>query len=366
LQVEVVTVPTYGTLRETIGKRVLSAGDVLDMNFTYPSAFEMKVEYTGSSNYFNSPSTNWDGTSISGTNAFGDDKFSVRALALDGSDLISLTSTVSIEVINVNDASILTGPEQGLSVYAYSSLLGDDDTYPSTLTLSGIDLTSVDGDVDFVKVRITCDFGKVYINSANLSRLDFTSSQYCYASSQSLTCKNAYGDGYRDMIYLGTPSDVATSLDDMTYTCSTEDVVDKCVIKVYDGAGGNCMPKSLLNARRDGTHTDDDSGDVSSYLTHAALVSGSSSSVQCYDIEQWFNVSVLKFAAAAARSSNECTGACINWKIVVVIVIAVFACCIGTPVYLQRKYTNYVNRLIGLALYDSDDEEDPGSVSARL
>jgi hypothetical protein len=179
LQVEIVTVPAHGTLRETIGKRVLSAGDILNTNLT-SSMREVQIEYTSDADYFSTPSTEWDGTALSNAN----DYFTFRARAIDDSQLVSVTTRMSIEVINVNDASILTGPQGDLSVYAFSILDGDDDgldQFPTTLTLSGIDLTSVDGDVDFVKVRITCEYGKIYINDANLSKLDFTSSQYCYS-----------------------------------------------------------------------------------------------------------------------------------------------------------------------------------------
>jgi hypothetical protein len=127
---------------------------------------------------------------------------------------------------------------------------------------------------------------------------------FVVVSKQVLNCKNAYGGGYRDIIYLGTPSDVATSLDDMTYTCGSSYVDDFCEITVYDGAGGDCMTKSQLKTRRDGSHTEDDSGDVSSYLTHAALVSGSSSSVQCYEIKTNFTVSVGAFAAVALANQS--------------------------------------------------------------
>jgi hypothetical protein len=128
------------------------------------------------------------------------------------------------------------------------------------------------------------------------------------------------------------------------------------------------MTQTLLDERRDGSHTDDSSGDVSSYLSPSALLTGSSTTDVCNAIEERFNVTVLEYAITAAGDSSSCKGPLcgLNWKIWVAIVAVLLCICIGIPVYIQRRYTNYINKLLGLAMYDSDDEADADTAQARL
>ncbi len=112
-------------------------------------------------------------------------------ISFDGSGLASLVSTLQITVINVNGPSTIQGPtgpsgaEPGttLKVYALSMLQGSKvyPKYPTSVRVGGVVVTGgSDGDLDFVKVRVQCEYGVVFLNTKNISRLDFTSITYCY------------------------------------------------------------------------------------------------------------------------------------------------------------------------------------------
>lgn len=112
-----------------------------------------------------------------------------------------------------------------------------------------------------------CAYGKFSINASTtttLDELDFSSDGYCLIG-QELTCKNAYGEGFSETVFLGPPSAVARALNGLQYWSNSKNYKDECSVTVYDGAGGDCMTLAMLEERRDGKHTSDDSGDVSIY-----------------------------------------------------------------------------------------------------
>lgn len=103
---------------------------------------------------------------------------------------------------------------------------------------------------------------------------------------QPLLCKNAYGNGYKDIVFNGVPSAVNLALDGLTYISSQSNVDDQCSVTVYDGAGGDCLPLEALQERRDGSHSSDDSGDVSVYTLDGR------GRAQCYASTSNFTVSL--------------------------------------------------------------------------
>jgi hypothetical protein len=311
-------------------------------------------------------------------------------------------------------AAALTGggSEESSSDEAAAAAVAAAALEPTTLTVTGLTVTSGDGDggLDVVKCRIACTHGKVSINPSNATkRLDFTSFEYCESFLQSLSCLNPHGDGYSETVFLGQPEDVAVALSDLTYVCTTPLVTDTCTVTVYDGAGGECMPLTLLQERRDGSHTQDGSGAASSYASReavaAAVASGSSNPAeggtsagsssgssedwqQCYTSEVAFTVVVQDYAGAGLEAPeascyatfgvdslpkvwraavSEDKQLCVQLKYLVVGFILLLAVLIGVPLYVQRTCQERLNYLIGLDQYDSDnDSEDEGSARAKL
>jgi len=112
---------------------------------------------------------------------------------------------------------------------------------------------------------------------------------------QPLLCKNAYGNGYKDIVFNGAPSAVNLALGGLTYISGESNVVDHCSITVYDGAGDDCLPLAALQERRNGKHSTDKSGDVSIYTRDG------SGGVQCYVDTSNFTVSTYRRLSAPER-----------------------------------------------------------------
>jgi hypothetical protein len=157
LWVEIVSVPSHGSLMDPATNLTLKVGDVLATGLAWPSVSQVAIIYTGEAGYFNQPSSVWDGSSL-GT---ATDSFTFRvAAATDGSGLQSLAVTQSIAVVNVNDAPVLTGPtingssSFSLSATNYAYGFEGEAKYPQILMMAGLRLTpDSDGDVDFIKVQ---------------------------------------------------------------------------------------------------------------------------------------------------------------------------------------------------------------------
>jgi len=357
MRVELVTVPSHGTLTEAgHPNRTLLPGDFLFANLTWPSVQALTLEYTGADDFFNWPATDWDGAA----RGDGDDAFTFRALSLEGDGLASVVRTQRVRVTNVNSATALAVPidyEAKQSLYAYSSFAGDDDgldEFPTTLVVSGVNVSAPDGDVDVVKVRIACEHGKVTINPADVDSLDFTSSAYCEHPTQNPSCKNPFGNGYAETVFLGTPSAVTTALDGFSYVCATSHVTDTCVVQVFDGAGGSCMPAALLNARRSGAKTTDATGAASSYLSPAAIAGGATGTAgaQCYASVFNFTVAVGDFAVVAfALSQPSCAYPyCLPLPYFLAIVLVLFVALASCCMTLQQRYQAELRALVGLDL----------------
>ena len=219
----------------------------------------------------------------------------------------------------------------------------DDDRFPTVLTLTGISVSDADLNVDVIKCQITCQLGRFTLNPQAVSQLDFTSTQYCLTGIQNLKCTGDSADE-GDAVFLGTPTAVSKALEDMTYETPVDQTEDTCFITIYDGAGDNCMPEELLDERREDT-------DGSSSIYDST----------CFVASVNFTITALEFAFEASSSADGCdsvTGFCILWYYWIMIVVALFCCLVSLCLAIQKKWGQHIQVLIGMAAYDSDEEEE--------
>ena len=169
-------------------------------------------------------------------------------------------------------------------------------------------------------MRVSCSHGKVWIhtNESSLHEpeyLDFTSAEYCGSGTSSLPCKNPYGNGYSEFVFVAVPSRAAKALSALQYASWVPRIVDTCVIEVYDGAGDLYMPLAKLNSRRDGSHVSDKSGATSSYLRPVDLQNGAKGNLQCYVSSTSFSVRVNGYQTRNGMDFSETCTATICLKI---------------------------------------------------
>jgi len=135
----------------------LKIGDYLATGLAWPSVSQVGVVYTGEDNYFNEPSTAWDGSALTAlsSDSSSSDAFTFRVVSqIDG--FTSKPATQSLPVVNVNDASVVHGPlnASSLSIFAYSAFYDnleyDRESPPHVLELAGLSVTTADGNVDAV------------------------------------------------------------------------------------------------------------------------------------------------------------------------------------------------------------------------
>lgn len=266
---------------------------------------------------FNTPKTRWDESPIDVENCY------VVYFAHDCNfpEIRSPNATQQVAVLNVAERANVSVTPAEFSIYALSADTGDDGNYPTLLNLANeavVSLTDLDRDVDALRVSITCDSGLVSLSRDSLHLADFNSQEYCRSRGGGSDteerspwyCKGSGSDD-RTMTFVATPSNAETLLSRLTFK-SFEAKVDAIVtIRVYDGAGGDCLAKSQFKTFS---------------LRRSCGVSESS-----------IVVHVKEFAALAA--ANDAGDSAISWQLFLAFatIILFFLCCCCCYVRLRCR-----------------------------
>lgn len=244
-------VPEHGSLLSVTTNSTLMPGDALDMNCTdtnymgYISCVSSLI-YLPNRNYFNSPTSKWNGDEVGGTLAT--EIFSFYAVASNNGEY-SNEAVQDIRVINSNDPSVLQCPKQvqhvqavGTSIYARgASFIPLDST-----AIRGISIADLDKGVDVVKVKLFATFGLLSLNESYVALLDFNSAAFCYEADDP-QCVGS-GDGDRELIFFAEPSHAQMALNGMAYQSLISNVVDTINIIVLDGANGDCLSETKFSS----------------------------------------------------------------------------------------------------------------------
>ena len=161
---------------------------------------------------------------------------------------------------------------------------------------------------------------------------------------------NAYGDRFSETIFLGPSSVVAQALNGLQYWSNSKNYEDHCSIVVYDGAGEDCMALSMLEDRRDGTHSSDSSGSSSVYTRDGSGAGG----IQCYASNVTWTVAVGDFPYRHWCQSS--IGVCFSLRQVLGAFFLLIILCFAGPIYCRSKVAAFARASAALAMYDSDSE----------
>ena len=174
LRVQIVQPPSHGILRDPANGHELRIGDLLNANISWPQVPSIEVQYTSFPGYFSSPATDWEGLPLLNHEEEGD-AFTFRVVGAGGG-FVSQKGSITVQVVNVNDPSVLEGPDANpgieisvddvvAEVYASRSLsffvdddgndtVDEDGQNTMKAVIKGVKLqdTGLDFDVDVVKV----------------------------------------------------------------------------------------------------------------------------------------------------------------------------------------------------------------------
>lgn len=250
-------VPQHGSLLRAATYHTLAPGDTLETNCTetnytgYLTCVSSLV-YLPNRNYFNSPTSKWNGDEVGGS--LETELFSFYAVANNNGEY-SNEEVQDIRVINSNDPSVVQCPNQAQHVQAVgtSVYVRGADFFPLDNTAIGeVLIADVDKGVDVVKVKISATFGLLSLNKSYVSLLDFNSAAFCYEADDSQCMGSGTGD--RDLIFFAEPSHAQMALNGMVYQSVISDVLDTINITVFDGVNGDCLSetKFLSGSMRQG------------------------------------------------------------------------------------------------------------------
>lgn len=242
-------VPEHGSLLRATTNSTLMTGDALDTDCTdtnymgYLSCVS-SLMYLPNRNYFNSPTSKWNGDEVGGT--LEADIFSFYAVASNNGEY-SNEAVQDIRVVNSNDPSVLQCPKHvqyvqavGTGVYARGvGFVPLDST-----AIGGVSITDLDKGVDVVKVKVFASFGLLSLNEMYITLLDFNSAAFCYEADTSQCVGSGTGD--RELIFIAEPSHAQMALNGMVYQSVISNVVDTINIIVLDGANGDCLSENKL------------------------------------------------------------------------------------------------------------------------
>lgn len=242
--VEIVEPPLHG--RIISGGRTVHNGSVLNGEIILNNKqvkSGLVVEYLGRKDYFSLPDVSWNGTKL----RTKPDSFVYRLRTADGA--VSSSAIQYVNVRNVNNPTNISfsfptnSPffaSQKIIIYAFSNLGSggpqQGSEYPTTAVLTGFLLDDPDLDTDVVKVVIStaAATGRLTLNSAAMSQIDFNSQFFCFNGACPWKCR---GSGVSDslMIFVAAPSAISAAINGMTYQSIGAFVQDNVTISIYDG-----------------------------------------------------------------------------------------------------------------------------------
>lgn len=235
-------VPERGSLLRVDTNATLAPGDTLGTTCTGPLGCVSSVKYLPKKDYFNWPTSKWNGerVSIGG----GAEYFSFFAVANDNMEY-SNEVVQEIQVTNSNDASGLWCPTQlhnvqavGISVYSSGTSFVPLDR----IVIRGISIFDPDNGVDVVKVTVSTLFGLLSLNIDHIGLLDFNSATYCYEGETSQCFGSGTSD--RDLTFIAEPRHAQMALDGMAYQSVVSDVKDDINITIFDGINADCLDEA--------------------------------------------------------------------------------------------------------------------------
>lgn len=239
LSLVLTVVPERGSLLRIDTNATLVPGDALGSTCTEPPACVSSVRYVPQKDYFNWPTSKWNGAGVSGSG--GAENFSFFAVANDNSEF-SNEVVQEIRVMNSNDPSGLWCPTQpqkveavGISVYSSSTGFVPHDR----IVIRGVSIVDPDHGVDIVKVKVSTLFGLVSLNLDHIGLLDFNSASYCYDGATS----QCFGSGTseKDLVFFAEPRYAQMALDGMVYQSLVSNVRDNINVTIFDGVNGDCL-----------------------------------------------------------------------------------------------------------------------------
>lgn len=235
-------VPDRGSLLRVDANNALAPGDTLETTCTEPTTCVSSVRYLPNKDYFNSPTSKWNGDGVSGSG--GEEFFSFYAVANDNREY-SNEVVQEIQVTNSNDPSGLQCPTQphdvqavGISVYSSTANFVPLDK----IVVRGFSIDDPDNGVDIVKVKVSANFGLLSLNMDYIGLLDFNSATYCYDGEASQCFGSGTSD--RDMVFFAEPGHAQMALDGMVYQSVASNVRDDINITIFDGANGDCLDEA--------------------------------------------------------------------------------------------------------------------------
>lgn len=232
-------VPERGSLLRIGTNATLAPGDTLRTTCTDLLVCVSSVTYAPAKDYFNWPTSKWNGEWVSGEG--GTEYFSFFAVAHDTGEY-SNEVVQEIQVTNSNDPSGLWCPTQshsvqavGIGVYSSSTSFVPLDR----VVVLGVSIVDPDNGVDIVKVKVSTLFGLLSLNLDHIDLLDFNSANYCYEGETSQCFGSGTSD--RDMVFFSEPRHAQTALDGMVYQSVASNVRDEVNITIFDGVNGDCL-----------------------------------------------------------------------------------------------------------------------------
>ncbi|GMI10506.1 hypothetical protein TrRE_jg5187 [Triparma retinervis] len=223
----------------------------------------VNVKYVGNKDYFNFPEMMFNGSSVDSEW----DRFKYNAVVSASTDAKSLPKTQRVKVINKNDRTDMTGPEETVFVYALSSAdKSERETfceveenkekkecvYGGVARITGINVKEVDKNVDRVRVSIKSETGNGLV-ALNLEHLDLANFVDCnypkpnsdFDKNRPWKCKGD-GDLRSETVFVAQPRDLNLLFDGLRYENSVKNSVDNVTITIYDGINGEmgCIPKA--------------------------------------------------------------------------------------------------------------------------
>lgn len=226
IMVEIVSLPSQGNLKYN--------GQPVQQGALLPTDHDVvtQLTYDGvAPDFFNTPHSTADGTFL----GLQPDSFDFRLVEMSNVGAKSNVTKVLIRVVNVNDVPELTLPEQ-VYLNGETTSLG----HPF-YTISGIHIDDdKDRDVDKIRVDVEALHGNGQL-SLNQNYLDLAEFSRC--SIRTFSDWRCKGDGRRgtSMTFIATPSDANLLLSRLTYTPYHRETEDEIRIRVYDGAGSDCL-----------------------------------------------------------------------------------------------------------------------------
>lgn len=238
LAVQVMSLPSHGTLYAS------NNGTKIEVDSIFPfsgNATGISVMYKlDSTEYFNVPETNAHGADLHlPLEAFNFRIVSINALTMKVVDA-SETMPVPVHVVHVNrGAPTLTAPKEAVpSVF--------DSSKANVIGIEVADL--LDFNLDRVRVDVWSEGGTVSLNPSHLHLADFAT-----CASRSLSPWQCVGDGFKDqrLTFVAIPDDISFILSNMVFeSFAHADEAGEIGIRIYDGAGGDCLHETEHAAYR--------------------------------------------------------------------------------------------------------------------